>query len=88
MSGITQSQLDEMKEVAQIIADIVAPAILKCIAAAQPGVTMLGDRMTTEPARDYRKEVWIAGFLAPQVRTDRDEYADALLEAFDKRFPK
>ena len=74
MSRITVDQQDELAEVIDIITTAAVPAILEVIGACS--------------VRDYRKEVWLAGFSNPQKWADSFTFADIVLAEFDKRFPK
>ena len=69
------AELENVRDVANTIADVLAPTVARCLAAAPP-------------ARDYRKEVWLAGAMHPQTWIERVDFADKLLKEFDKRFPK
>lgn len=69
---IDQAELDNLRDIVQAVADVLAPIVVKLVA----------------PVRDYRKEAWLVGLQSPQKWEDSDKYADKVLAEFDKRFPK
>ena len=86
---ISSTDLDNIKLVTQTVVAAATPMLLKAIAATRPGVSLVGELMTTEPARDYRKELWVTTYTRSLIShgpTTAENAASHAVAIFDEVF--
>lgn len=84
---------ERLADLVKLVVGAAAPEIIKCVAASRDGVRVeaIGDLLSVEPAplRDYRKELWIASYLATRqfaIATDAVVVANESIDNFDAKF--